>query len=62
MTDTSIRQVLKGCFQVGYWLGKAGARESSDNYHRQRELAIDDCACRLQALLGLGDKHEEDKT
>ena len=51
----SVRDIVKELFQVGFWLGKAGASEHSDAYYRQKDLAIDDCVERLQALM---DKRE----
>ena len=47
----TIRDIVKECFQVGYWLGKAGASEHSDAFYRQRDLAIGDCVKRLEALI-----------
>lgn len=49
-----IRDIVKECFQVGYWLGKAGASEHSDAFYRQKDLAIDDTVKRLEALMGKG--------
>lgn len=51
----SVRDIVKDIFQVGFWLGKAGASELSDAYYRQKDLAIDDCVKQLQALM---DKRE----
>ena len=50
----SIRDIVKECFQIGYWLGKAGASEHSDAFYRQKDLAINDAVKRLEALMDKG--------
>ena len=57
---SSVRQILKDCFEVGYWLGKAGADEHNDNCYRQKKLAVGDCARRIEALLSPEEKNEQD--
>lgn len=42
MADNNVKDILKSCFLVGYWLGKAGAEEHQDNYCRQKDLTIQD--------------------
>lgn len=54
--DRLIRDIVKECFQVGFWLGKAGAGEHSDAFYRQKDLAIGNCVERLQALMDKEDK------